>query len=72
MRRPAVTQKKAIAWNTKNLKIYQPDGTFRTGGLCIADDRIAAAAPSAAAQDMGGLYAVPAWWTCIFTAAWVK
>ena len=43
----------------KNLKIYQPDGTFRTGGLCIAGDRIAAAAPSAAAQDMGGLYAVP-------------
>ena len=26
-----------------NLKIYQPDGTFRTGSLAVADDRILAA-----------------------------
>ena len=43
----------------KNLKVYQPDGTFRTGGLHIEGDRIVSAEPSASAQDMGGLYAVP-------------
>ena len=43
----------------KNLKLFQPDGTFRSGGLCISGDRITAAEPSAAAEDMGGLYAVP-------------
>ena len=43
----------------KNLKVYQPDGTFRTGGLRIEGDRIVSAEPSASAQDMGGLYAVP-------------
>ena len=43
----------------KNLRVYQPDGTFRTGGLCISGDRISAAEPSAEAADMGGLYAVP-------------
>ena len=41
----------------KNLKVYQPDGTFRTGGLRIEGDRIVSVEPSASAQDMGGLYA---------------
>lgn len=43
----------------RNLKIFQPDGTFQTGGLSISGDRITAAAPSADAADMGGLYAIP-------------
>ena len=43
----------------KNLRVYQPDGTFRTGGLTISGDRIAAAQSSADACDMDGLYAVP-------------
>lgn len=43
----------------KNLKIFQPDGTFQTGGLNISGDRISSAAPSEDAVDMGGLYAVP-------------
>lgn len=43
----------------KNLKIYQPDGTFQTGGLTISGDRIAGAAPSADACDMSGMYAIP-------------
>ena len=42
-----------------NLKLYQTDGTFRTGGLSISGDRIAVAEPSADAADMGGLYAIP-------------
>ncbi len=42
-----------------NLRIYQPDGTFRTGGLTLSGDRIASAEPSADACDMGGLYAIP-------------
>ena len=42
-----------------NLRVYQPDGTFKTGGLSISDDRIASAEVSADAVDMGGLYAVP-------------
>lgn len=42
-----------------NLKIYQPDGTFRTGGLSLSGDRIGAAQASADACDMGGLYAIP-------------
>ena len=53
MRRPAESKE------GKNLKLFQPDGTFRSGGLCISGDRITAAEPSAAAEDMGGLYAVP-------------
>ncbi len=43
----------------RNLRIYQPDGSFRTGGLAISGDRIASAPPSADACDMGGLYAIP-------------
>lgn len=43
----------------KNLRVYQPDGSFRTGGLTLSGDRIAAASPSADACDMGGLYAIP-------------
>lgn len=43
----------------KNLRIYQPDGSFRTGGLTLSGDRIAGAPPSADACDMGGLYAIP-------------
>ncbi len=43
----------------KNLKVYQPDGVFQTGGLTISGDRIVSAEPSADACDMGGLYAVP-------------
>ena len=43
----------------KNLKVYQPDGSFRTGSLTISGDRISAAEPTAEAVDMGGLYAVP-------------
>ena len=42
-----------------NLKVYQPDGTFKTGGLVISGDRISSAAPGEDAVDMGGLYAVP-------------
>ena len=42
-----------------NLKVYQPDGTFHTGGLTISGDRISAAAPGEDAVDMGGLYAIP-------------
>ena len=42
-----------------NLRVYQPDGTFKTGGLSISGDRIASAEVSADAVDMGGLYAVP-------------
>ncbi len=42
-----------------NLRVYQPDGTFKTGGLSISGDRIASAEVSAEAVDMGGLYAVP-------------
>ena len=43
----------------KNLKVYQPDGSFRTGSLTISGDRMSAAEPTAEAVDMGGLYAVP-------------
>ncbi|MDY5972071.1 MAG: N-acetylglucosamine-6-phosphate deacetylase [Butyricicoccus sp.] len=43
----------------QNLRIFQPDGSFVPGGLTIEGDRISAAAPSANAPDMGGLYAVP-------------
>ena len=43
----------------KNLRVYQPDGTFRTGGLTISGDRIAAAQSSADACDMDVLYAIP-------------
>ena len=43
----------------KNLKVYQPDGSFRTGSLTISGERISAAEPTAEAVDMGGLYAVP-------------
>nr|WP_297173029.1 N-acetylglucosamine-6-phosphate deacetylase [uncultured Agathobaculum sp.] len=43
----------------KNLKVFQPDGTFRTGGLCIEGERIVPAAPSTGARDMGGMYAIP-------------
>ena len=43
----------------RNLRIYQPDGSFRTGGLTLSGDRIAAAPPSLDACDMGGLYAIP-------------
>ena len=42
-----------------NLRVYQPDGTFKTGGLSISGDRIASAEVSADSVDMGGLYAVP-------------
>ena len=42
-----------------NLRVYQPDGTFKTGGLSISGDRIASTEVSADAVDMGGLYAVP-------------
>lgn len=42
-----------------NLRIYQPDGTFRTGGLSLSGDRIASAPVSSDACDMGGLYAIP-------------
>jgi len=35
-----------------NLKIYQPDGTFRTGSLAVADDRILAAGETGDAVDM--------------------
>ena len=42
-----------------NLRVYQPDGTFKTGGLSISGDRIASAEVSVDAVDMGGLYAVP-------------
>lgn len=38
-----------------NLKIYQPDGTFRTGSLAVADDRILAAGETGDAVDMDGL-----------------
>lgn len=34
-----------------NLRVYQPDGTFKTGGLSISGDRIASAEVSA---DAGG------------------
>ena len=40
-----------------NLRVYQPDGTFKTGGLSISGDRIASAEVSADSVDMGGLYA---------------
>ena len=43
----------------KNLRIYQPDGTFRTGGLVLSGDRIANAPVSVDACDMDGLYAIP-------------
>ena len=43
----------------RNLRIYQPDGSFRTGGLTLSGDRIGSAQPSADACDMGGLYAIP-------------
>lgn len=43
----------------KNLRVYQPDGTFRTGELAISGDRIASAPVSADACDMDGLYAIP-------------
>jgi len=39
--------------------MLQPDGTFLDGGLCVSGDRISAAAPSAGAEDLGGMYAVP-------------
>ena len=53
-----------------NLRVYQPDGTFKTGGLSISGDRIASAEVSADAVDMGGLYAVPGLVDLHFTAAW--
>ena len=43
----------------KNLRIYQPDGTFRSGGLALSGDRIASTPVSADACDMDGLYAIP-------------
>ena len=43
----------------RNLKIYQPDGTFRSGGLSISGDRITGTEVGSDAADMGGLYAVP-------------
>ena len=43
----------------RNLKIYQPDGTFRSGGLSISGDRITGTEAGSDAADMGGLYAVP-------------
>ena len=43
----------------KNLKVFQPDGTFKTGGLTITDDRITGNTPAADACDMDGLYAIP-------------
>ncbi|MGO5029473.1 N-acetylglucosamine-6-phosphate deacetylase [Candidatus Agathobaculum pullicola] len=43
----------------KNLRIYQPDGTFRTGGLVLSGDRIASTPVSEDACDMDGLYAIP-------------
>lgn len=43
----------------RNLKVYQPDGSFRTGGLVVAGSRIVSAEPSADAVDMDGLYAIP-------------
>ena len=35
-----------------NLRVYQPDGTFKTGGLSISGDRIASAEVSADAVDV--------------------
>lgn len=43
----------------RNLKIYQPDGTFRSGGLSISGDRITGTEVGSDAADMSGLYAVP-------------
>ena len=43
----------------RNLKIYQPDGTFRSGGLSISGDRITGTEVGSDAADMGGLYAIP-------------
>nr|WP_297177745.1 N-acetylglucosamine-6-phosphate deacetylase [uncultured Agathobaculum sp.] len=43
----------------RNLRLYQPDGSFRTGGLVLSGDRIAATPASADACDMDGLYAIP-------------
>lgn len=43
----------------KNLKVFQPDGTFVHGGLSISGDRIASGEPSAEAADMDGLTAIP-------------
>ena len=43
----------------RNLKIYQPDGTFRSGGLSISGDRITGTEAGSDAADMGGLYAIP-------------
>ena len=43
----------------KNLRIYQPDGTFHKGGLALSGDRIASTPVSADACDMDGLYAIP-------------
>lgn len=43
----------------RNLKIYQPDGTFRSGCLSISGDRITGTEVGSDAADMGGLYAIP-------------
>ena len=43
----------------RNLRLYQPDGSFRTGELVLSGDRIAATPASADACDMDGLYAIP-------------
>lgn len=43
----------------KNLKVFQPDGTFRSGGLTISGDRIVSGELTDEAVDMGGLYAIP-------------
>lgn len=43
----------------RNLKVFQPDGTFKTGGLSISGDRISSAEPASDAADMDGLYAIP-------------
>lgn len=43
----------------RNLKVYQPDGSFKLGGLNLSGDRISAADAGADACDMDGLYAIP-------------
>ncbi|MDY3619244.1 N-acetylglucosamine-6-phosphate deacetylase [Agathobaculum sp.] len=43
----------------KNLKVFQPDGTFKSGGLTITGDRITGNTPAVDACDMDGLYAIP-------------
>ena len=38
----------------RNLRIYQPDGSFRTGGLAVSGDRIASGPPFAGGCGRGG------------------